>query len=102
VSTQLETRSAPKSAPAAPQPAPKPAPEPARESAPDIEELVAQVVASRAVKQPENVVRDILVAKAGGAAKQRIADNLDVHHSVVQRVLKAAEPVPPPPLAAVV
>jgi hypothetical protein len=99
--TQFRTSSAPlpapspgsESAPTAPKPAAKPAPKPAAESAPDIEELVAQVVASRAVKQPENVVRDILVAKAGGAAKQRIADDLDVHHSVVQRVLTAAEPV---------
>jgi hypothetical protein len=84
-STQLTASSAAKSASAT---APGPAP--------DIEEQVARVIASRAVKQPAETIRAILAAKARGMAKQPIADSLKVHHSVVGNVLRAANAEPEP------
>ncbi len=92
---QLSNSSAPKAAP-------RPAVESAPESAAGIEEQVARVIAARAVKQPAETIREILAAKARGMAKQPIADSLNVHHSVVGNVLRAAaEPAPPRTLTAV-
>lgn len=77
------------------------APTSAPESALDLDGAVARVMAARAVKQPESVIRGILAAKARGAAKQRIADDLAVHHTVVQRVLDAAASAPAATLTAI-
>jgi hypothetical protein len=87
----------------APAPAPKPAPAPpqivaapalvpqdAAAPTPDAAALAARIVALRVVKQPPEVVAGILTARASGAWKQRIADDLGIHHSVVGKVLDAA------------
>jgi hypothetical protein len=84
----------------APEPAPPAAAfarKPAREamsigagSAPDTEALAARIVADRVVKQPLETVTAILDARAAGAKKQRIADDLRIHHSVVGKVMAAA------------
>ncbi len=88
-STQRATSSAPAPAPAAAPNPPRLAPSPAPAAASDIDAAVARVMAARAVKQPDAVIREILIAKRRGIAKQPIADALGVHHTVVQRVINA-------------
>lgn len=68
----------------------------APESALAIDAAVARVLEARAVKQPEAVIREILAAKARGAANQNIADSIGVHYSVVGRVIAASRSKPEP------
>jgi hypothetical protein len=85
--------SAPKSAPTAAASAPKAAPPsaaPAAETASGIEALAARIVADRVVRQPAATVAAILTAHAAGAKPNPIAEDLRIHHSVVDKVLKAA------------
>ena len=51
----------------------------------------AELVASKATRQPVETVEAILAAHQDGAPLNRIAATLDVHHSAVKRVLDGAD-----------
>lgn len=70
-------------APAAPRTAPTPAPE--------VLALAEKIVGSRAVRQPVNTVARILEMSESESRKAVIADRTGVHHSVITKVLEAAE-----------
>ncbi|MBE5451214.1 Protein of uncharacterised function (DUF2637) [Mycobacteroides abscessus subsp. abscessus] len=77
------TRPAPSSVPQKPADATSPAPETVA--------LAERIVESRAVRQPVNTVARILEMAESESRKNVIADRLGVHHSVVTKVLDAAE-----------
>lgn len=76
-------RTAPSSAAQKAPDAPTPAPETAR--------LAEKIVESKAVRQPVHVVARILMLAESESRKNVISDKLGVHHSVVSKVLEAAE-----------
>lgn len=92
-------------APTAPRPAspgapvtPRPAPPSAAQGSPDAAspapELVAlaeRIVSSKAVRQPVATVSRILTLSESEGRKNVVAERVGVHHSVVSKVLEAAE-----------
>ncbi|SIE96475.1 hypothetical protein [Mycobacteroides abscessus] len=81
-------------APTAPRPAPSSAPQgspSAPSPAPETVALAERIVGSKAVRQPVGVVARILAMSETEGRKNVIADKAGVHHSVVNRVLEAAE-----------
>lgn len=85
----------------APRPASKPTPAPLPPAI-DTQAAAARIAAAGVVRQEVDTIAAILTASAAGNARQRIADDLRIHHSVVRKVLAAAaEPVTTPALAAV-
>lgn len=87
-------RSATPSAPTAPRPAPPNAPQgspSAPTPAPELVALAERIVESKAVRQPVAVVARILSLAETEPRKNVLADRAGVHHSVVSKVLEAAE-----------
>lgn len=87
-------RSTTPAAPTAPRPAPSSAPQkPADAAAPAPETiaLASRIVESKAVRQPVGVVARILELAETESRKNVIAERAGVHHSVVTKVLEAAE-----------
>ncbi|MBN7310364.1 hypothetical protein [Mycobacteroides abscessus] len=81
-------------APATPRPAPSSAPQgspSAPSPAPEVVALASRIVESRAVRQPVHVVAQILSLAETESRKNVIADRAGVHHSVISKVLEAAE-----------
>ncbi|KPG02310.1 hypothetical protein AN910_27750, partial [Mycobacteroides immunogenum] len=81
-------------APATSRPAPSSAPQkPADAAAPAPETiaLASRIVESKAVRQPVGVVARILELAETESRKNVIAERAGVHHSVVTKVLEAAE-----------
>ncbi|WP_100481096.1 DUF2637 domain-containing protein [Mycobacteroides abscessus] len=76
-------RTAPHNAPQKPADAPSPAPE--------LVALAEKIVSSRAVRQPVSVVSRILSLAETESRKNVIADRAGVHHSVVTKIMEAAE-----------
>lgn len=79
----IATRTAPSSAPQGSPSAANPAPE--------VVALAERIVESKAVRQPVHVVARILTLSAEESRKNVLADRAGVHHSVVTKVLEAAE-----------
>ncbi|SIF55016.1 Protein of uncharacterised function (DUF2637) [Mycobacteroides abscessus subsp. abscessus] len=82
------------SAPTAPRPAPPSAPQgspSAPSPAPELVALAERIVSSRAVRQPVSVVARILELAGTEPRKNVVAERAGVHHSVVTKVLDAAE-----------
>ncbi|WP_100522376.1 hypothetical protein [Mycobacteroides abscessus] len=77
------TRTAPPSAPQGSADAANPAPE--------VVALAQRIVESRAVRQPVHTVARILELSESESRKNVIAERVNVHHSVVSKVLEAAE-----------
>ncbi|WP_074362068.1 flagellar biosynthesis protein FlhF [Mycobacteroides abscessus] len=96
---------APTTAPPAPRPpstgapsVPRPAPPAASQGSPDAASpapetvaLAERIVSSRAVRQPVSVVARILMLSESESRKAVIERQLGVHHSVITKVLDAAE-----------
>ncbi|SHW96656.1 hypothetical protein [Mycobacteroides abscessus] len=81
-------------APVTPRPAPSSAPQGspnAATPAPETVALAERIVESKAVRQPVAVVARILSLAETESRKNVIADRAGVHHSVVTKVLEAAE-----------
>ncbi|ANO18557.1 Protein of uncharacterised function (DUF2637) [Mycobacteroides abscessus subsp. abscessus] len=87
-------RSATQDAPNAPRPAPPSAPQgspSAPNPAPEVVALAARIVESKAVRQDVRTVARILELSESEPRKSVIEKRLGVHHSVVTKVLEAAE-----------
>jgi hypothetical protein len=87
-------RSTSPDAPATPRPASPTAPQggaSAPSPAPELVRLAEKIVESRAVRQPVNTVARILAMSETEGRKAVIERQLGVHHSVVTKVLDAAE-----------
>lgn len=87
-------RSASPSAPATPRTAPSNAPQKAPDAtapAPEVVALAERIVESRAVRQPVHVVARILELSAQESRKNVIEKAVGVHHSVVTKILEAAD-----------
>jgi len=56
----------------------------------DAAEMAVALVESKVTRQPVDFVHGILVARAGGVALNRIAKDVDRHHSAVKRIIDAA------------
>ncbi|MBN7385457.1 hypothetical protein [Mycobacteroides abscessus] len=81
-------------APVTPRPAPSSAPQgspSAPSPAPELVALASRIVESRAVRQPVSVVARILELAGTEPRKNVVAERAGVHHSVVTKVLDAAE-----------
>ncbi|SLG17011.1 hypothetical protein [Mycobacteroides abscessus] len=81
-------------APSASRPAPSAAPQGGNDAptpAPEVVALAEKIVSSKTVRQPARVVARILELSETETRKNVIADKAGVHHSVVNRVLEAAE-----------
>lgn len=59
--------------------------------APELVALASRIVSSKAVRQPVGTVAKILAMSAEESRKNVVADRVGVHHSVVSKVLDAAE-----------
>lgn len=59
--------------------------------APEVVALASRIVESKAVRQPAHVVARILELSESESRKNVVSDKLGVHHSVVSKVLDAAE-----------
>lgn len=87
-------RPAAPSAPATPRPAPPSAPQEgssAASPAPELVTLAERIVSSKAVRQPVSTVARILELSETEPRKAVIEKRLGVHHSVITKVLDAAE-----------
>ncbi|MBN7311793.1 hypothetical protein [Mycobacteroides abscessus] len=103
--TRPTPSNAPTTAPTAPRstapdapPAPRPAPSNAAQGsldaaspAPEVLALAERIVSSKAVRQPVHTVARILELSESESRKNVIAERVNVHHSVVSKVLEAAE-----------
>ncbi|UEA22791.1 DUF2637 domain-containing protein [Mycobacteroides abscessus subsp. abscessus] len=81
-------------APATPRPAPTTAPQKGTDTptpAPETVALAERIVSSKAVRQDVSVVSRILELSESESRKNVIADRVGVHHSVITKVLEAAE-----------
>lgn len=81
-------------APNTPRPAPSNAPQKPADAAapaPEVVALAERIVSSRAVRQPVSVVARILELAGTEPRKNVVAERAGVHHSVVTKVLDAAE-----------
>lgn len=81
-------------APVTPRPAPPSAPQKGSDAAnpaPETLALAERIVGSKAVRQPVGTVARILALAESESRKAVIADKLGVHHSVISKVLEAAE-----------
>lgn len=81
-------------APATPRPAPSAAPQGSGDAptpAPELVALAEKIVSSRAVRQPVGMVARILELSETETRKAVIERQLGVHHSVITKVLEAAE-----------
>lgn len=81
-------------APTAPRPAPPAAPQESPDAAspaPELVVLASRIVESKAVRQDVRTVARILELSESESRKAVIADRVGVHHSVVTKVLEAAE-----------
>ncbi|SHO82552.1 DUF2637 domain-containing protein [Mycobacteroides abscessus] len=99
------TSTAPSAAPPAPRPvspdatnAPRPAPSTAPQGsagaptpAPELLRLAERIVSNGSTRQPVNTVARILTLAESESRKAVIADRTGVHHSVITKVLEAAE-----------
>ncbi|MBN7493063.1 hypothetical protein I3U56_21650 [Mycobacteroides abscessus subsp. abscessus] len=86
--------SAPSTAPPAPRPVSPDAPATAPQGgadAPELVRLAERIVESKAVRQPVGVVARILMLAESESRKAVIEKRLGVHHSVITKVLAAAE-----------
>ena len=54
-------------------------------------DLAAELVRDKATKQPVELVHAVLVAHNNGDPLNRIAKNVDRHHTAVKRIIDAAE-----------
>lgn len=87
-------RSPSPAAPSVPRPAPTAAPQGSPDAptpAPEVLRLAERIVSSRAVRQDVRTVSRILMLAESEGRKNVLAERLGVHHSVVTRVLDAAE-----------
>lgn len=87
-------RSTSPDAPTAPRPAPSAAPQggaSAPTPAPELVALAERIVSNGSTRQPVRVVARILELSETESRKAVIADRVGVHHSVVSKVLEAAE-----------
>ncbi|PVA22678.1 hypothetical protein [Mycobacteroides abscessus] len=87
-------RSATPSAPTAPRTAPPSAAQGSPDAgtpAPELVALAERIVASRAVRQPVSTVSRILTLSESEGRKNVVAERVGVHHSVITKVLDAAE-----------
>lgn len=81
-------------APATPRPAPTTAPQKSTDAptpAPELVALAERIVSNGSTRQPVRVVARILELSETESRKAVIADRVGVHHSVVSKVLEAAE-----------
>lgn len=87
-------RSTSPASPATPRPAPSAAPQggaSAPTPAPELVALAERIVSNGSTRQPVRVVARILELSETESRKAVIADRVGVHHSVVSKVLEAAE-----------
>lgn len=93
-SAPAASRSTTPDAPVTPRPAPSVAPQGTADAgipAPEVMALAARIVESKAVRQPVAVVARILELSESEARKNVVADRAGVHHSVVTKIMDAAE-----------